>query len=97
MKTVLEFEGERFVLTHKCARCDNEIEDGDLCMGCIAADELDPPMICPRSKEPCVRAFCEDYGCADEAGVPIDEYDVECGSIDPDELIMPPPRVRRKR
>jgi hypothetical protein len=55
------------------------------------------PMICPRSKEACVRAFCEDYGCADNAGVPIDANDMAAGSIHPDELIQPLPRsVRRK-
>lgn len=57
----------------------------------------DPPMICPATGEPCVRAFCDDYGCANNAGVPVDEYDVACGSLDPDELIPPIPRIGRER
>lgn len=56
------------------------------------------PFICPRSREVCVRAFCEDYGCADNAGVRIDANDIAAGSIDPDELIIPlPASVRRRR
>lgn len=60
-------------------------------------DGLEPPFICPRTKEPCARAFCEDYGCADQARVPIDEYDVEAGSIHPDEMAPRIPRKRRAR
>lgn len=52
------------------------------------------PMICPLTKEPCVRAFCDDYGCADQAGVPLDENDFAAGTVDPDELVIPLPRIQ---
>lgn len=35
MKTVLEFEGEKFVMTHPCQQCGIEIESGDLCLQCL--------------------------------------------------------------
>jgi len=35
VKTVLEFEGEKLVLTHPCQTCGIEIEDGDLCKQCL--------------------------------------------------------------
>lgn len=57
----------------------------------------DPPMMCPVSKQQCVRAFCDDYGCATEANVPLDEYDFASGSINPDEQVIPLPRTVRKR
>lgn len=57
-------------------------------------DYDEPPFICPRTKEPCIRAFCEDYGCADQARVPLDENDFAAGSLDPNELIMPLPKGR---
>lgn len=55
----------------------------------------DAPFICPRTRQACVRAFCEDYGCADQAGVPLDANDLAAGSIHPDELITPLPRIRK--
>ena len=42
----------------------------------------DPPMICPVTGSYCVRAFCDDYGCANQAGVPVDENDIAAGSED---------------
>lgn len=66
-----------------CGNCDNDFED-----------HAEPPFICPLSGVTCVRAFCEDYGCADKAGVRIDANDVAAGSIHPDELIPRLPRVR---
>ena len=60
-------------------------------------DHSEPPFICPLRGEPCVRAFCEDYGCADKARVPLDQNDFAAGSIDPGELILPLPRVPPKR
>ena len=62
-------------------------------MSDIVDDYDEPPFICPLSGVPCIRAFCEDYGCADQAGVPLDENDFAAGSIDPDELM---PRLPRK-
>lgn len=56
-------------------------------------DDFDP-FICPLSGVPCIRAFCEDYGCADKAGVPLDENDFAAGSLDPDELMPRIPKVR---
>lgn len=35
-RTVLEFEGERFVMTHPCLDCGKEIETGSLCESCVA-------------------------------------------------------------
>lgn len=35
MRTVLEFEGERFVMTHPCQQCGIETEAGDLCRQCL--------------------------------------------------------------
>jgi hypothetical protein len=32
MKTILEFEGERFVMTHPCQVCGKEIESGVQCL-----------------------------------------------------------------
>lgn len=63
----------------------------------IDNDMDDEPFICPLSHVACVRAFCEDYGCADKLRVPADEYDVEAGSIHPDELVHRIPRARRKK
>lgn len=57
----------------------------------------DPPMICPATRESCIRAFCDDYGCANKARIPIDEYDMAQGSIHPDELLLPMPRPPSKR
>lgn len=56
-------------------------------------------MICPRTGTYCVRAFCEDYGCANEAGVPIDANDIAAGSEDINETIprIPKPKRRRRR
>lgn len=59
-------------------------------------DYGEPPFICPKSKEPCIRAFCEDYGCADKARVPVDTYDVARGSTHIDDLIPRIPRFKRK-
>lgn len=59
-------------------------------------DEIDFPMICPRTKELCVRAFCDDYGCADLAGVPLDENDFAAGTLNPDELVIPLPPVTKR-
>lgn len=56
-------------------------------------DHCEPAFICPKSGVACVRAFCEDYGCADKAGVRIDANDVAAGSIHPDELIPRLPRT----
>jgi hypothetical protein len=56
-------------------------------------DYCEPPFICPLSKQPCIRAFCEDYGCADQACVPLDENDFACGSIDDNELMPKLPRI----
>lgn len=64
---------------------------------CDFEDHAEPTFICPRSNEPCVRAFCEDYGCADKAGVAIDANDIAAGSSDPDELILPLPNIGRRR
>lgn len=36
MKTVLEFEGEKVVMTHSCDGCEAEIEDGKFCPVCLA-------------------------------------------------------------
>lgn len=35
MKTVVEFEGEKLVMTHPCQQCGVEIEKGDLCQQCL--------------------------------------------------------------
>lgn len=56
-------------------------------------DDDDPPMICPTTGSYCVRAFCDDYACANKLNVPLDEYDFEQGSIDPDELCPPLPKI----
>jgi hypothetical protein len=69
----------------------DDLDDSDL------YTESDPPLICPMTGAYCVRAFCDDYGCANKLRVPIDEYDVECGSIHDDELILPLPKAKRKR
>lgn len=60
-------------------------------------EDHDPPRLCFYNGSYCDRAFCDDYGCADEAGVPFDEYDVAAGSIHPDELILPLPKLKRQR
>jgi len=57
----------------------------------------DPPFICPLTQEPCVRAFCEDYGCATKANVPLDDYDYAQGSTNWDDLMPRIPVVRKKR
>lgn len=60
--------------------------------------DADPTPICPVTGSYCVRAFCDDYGCANMAGVPIDANDIAAGSIDDDELaprLPPPPDSRR--
>lgn len=41
MKTVLEFEGERLVMTDPCQRCGVEIEKGDLCQQCLIDSYMD--------------------------------------------------------
>lgn len=56
-------------------------------------DDEDAPMICKMTGSYCVRAFCEDYGCANELEVPVDEYDVACGSDEP----IPAMRVKYSR
>lgn len=91
----------------KCKTCDRPRQDeqGEYCLhckfywedvsaGCFDDDET---LICPRSKEPCVRAFCDDYGCADKLDVSLDEYDYAQGSTNFDELIPRLPAVGRKR
>ena len=61
--------------------------------GCIAGtDEEPPPIVCPTTGGYCVRAFCEDYGCANEAGASVTQHDVDCGS-DPDDM----PSLSRRR
>ncbi len=58
------------------------------------------PTICPVTGAYCVRAFCEDYGCANQADVPIDANDIACGSEDIDETAprLPGSSIRpRKR
>lgn len=57
----------------------------------------DDVFICPLTKEACIRAFCEDYGCADEAGVPLDANDFAAGSLDPDEIAPRLPRPSRAK
>lgn len=54
------------------------------------------PMFCKVNGAYCVRAFCEDYGCADEVGVPIDANDIAAGSTDPREAVIPLPNSKRK-
>jgi len=39
MKTVLDFEGERFVLTHPCKCCGKEIETAELCKECSKGND----------------------------------------------------------
>lgn len=61
-------------------------------------DDDDPPIICPVTGTYCVRAFCDDYGCANEAGVRVDANDIAAGSEDIDETApMLPPIKRKKR
>ncbi len=57
------------------------------------SEEMDDaaPLFCERNGAYCVRAFCEDYGCADAAGVPVDANDIAAGTVDPDEMILPLP------
>lgn len=57
-------------------------------------DYLDPPFICPVSGVECIRAFCEDYGCADKAGVPLDANDYAAGSLNYDELMPRLPKLK---
>lgn len=57
----------------------------------------DPPMICPVTGTYCVRAFCDDYGCANQAGVPIDDNDIAAGSEDLDETVPKLPPLKRKK
>lgn len=56
-------------------------------------EDDDETFMCPLSTAPCIRAFCEDYGCADQLMVPLDENDFAAGSVDPDELVIPLPPV----
>jgi hypothetical protein len=58
-------------------------------------DDIDSAMICPATKEPCIRSFCDDYGCANLAGVELDENDFACGSINRDELVVPLPKATK--
>ena len=60
-------------------------------------DYEDQPIICPTTGTYCVRAFCDDYGCANLAGVPIDSNDIACGSEDIDETMPKLPPIKRKR
>ena len=46
----------------------------------------DDQIICPVTGTYCVRAFCEDYGCANQAGIPVDEHDHAAGTIPLDEI-----------
>lgn len=39
MKTILDFEGEQYVLTYPCKVCDAEIEDGELCEKCAKGND----------------------------------------------------------
>lgn len=60
----------------------------------------DGTIICPTTGTYCVRAFCEDYGCANSLGVPEDVHDHACGTIPLDEiapLIGPLKRPRSKK
>lgn len=37
--------------------------------------ELEPPMICPVTGQPCLteqNEFCDDYGCARKSGIDVD-------------------------
>ncbi|AVO36610.1 hypothetical protein [Pukyongiella litopenaei] len=60
-------------------------------------DYEDRPTICLVTGTYCVRAFCDDYGCANQAGVPVDENDIACGSEDIDETMPMLPPIKRKR
>lgn len=59
--------------------------------------EDDDQIICPATGAYCVRAFCDDYGCANQARVPVDAYDIACGSEDLDETVPRLPGRRRKK
>ncbi|MDJ0631067.1 MAG: hypothetical protein QNJ44_22610 [Rhodobacter sp.] len=49
-------------------------------MGNTAMDHDDhTPMFCEVNGTYCVRAFCEDYGCADALGVPVTQHDRDAG------------------
>lgn len=69
------------------------------CGTCSPPDDYedDAPMICPMTQKPCIRAFCDEYGCADKARVPITEDDIACGSIYPEKPVPRIPRARRKK
>ena len=54
----------------------------------------EPPIICPTTGTYCARAFCDDYGCANLAAVPVDSNDVAAGS-DPDDIVTL--RVAKRR
>lgn len=40
MRTVLDFEGERLVMTHPCQQCGQEIDKGDLCQQCFIDSQM---------------------------------------------------------
>lgn len=58
-------------------------------------EDDDQPMICKVTGSYCIRAFCDDYGCANELAVPVDEYDIACGSDEPIPTLSVK-RVKRK-